>query len=103
MARRTKRADGLMQKKFYIKIKGVNKQFVVYGHTEKELSEKEQAKREEIKKGIDRQENPSVCEYYDRWSAGRRETVSEATIRTQEKIFCIMKDIKISNLANIPF
>lgn len=103
MARRTKRADGLMQKKFYIKVKGVNKQFVVYGHTEKELSEKEQAKRDEIKKGIDRQENPSVSEYYDRWSAGRRETVSEATLRTQEQFFGVMKNIKIDNLANIPF
>lgn len=103
MARRTKRADGLMQKSFRIKIKGINKQFVVYGHTEKELSEKEQAKREEIERGIDKQENPTLSEYYDRWLKGRKETVSEATLRTQEKIFNIIKNEKIEELSNICF
>lgn len=103
MARRTKRADGLMQKSFRVKVKGVNKQFVVYGHTEKELSEKEAAKRAEILKGVEKQENPSVSEYYDKWVNARRETVSEATIRTQDKFFGVIKSIEIADLSNISF
>ena len=103
MARRTKRADGLLQKSFRVKVKGVNKQFVVYGHTEKELTEKEKRKREEIENGIEKQDNPSVSEYYDRWVEGRRETVSEATIRAQNKFFGVMKKIKMGELSNIAF
>lgn len=103
MARRTKRADGLMQKSFRVKVKGVSKQFVVYGHNEKELSEKEQAKRNEIEKGLEKQENPSVSQYYDRWVKGRAKTVSEATLRTQGKYFGVIKAVKIAELANICF
>lgn len=103
MARRKKRADGLMQKSFRVKVKGVSKQYTVYGRSEKELSEKEQAKREMLERGIEKQDNPSVSEYYEGWVKGRRETVSEATIRTQDKFFGVIKDIKIADLSNIRF
>ena len=103
MARRTKRADGLMQKSFRVKIKGVTKQFIVYGHSEKELTEKEQAKREEIMNGVSIQDNPSVSNYYLRWVDGRRGTVSEATLRGQDKYFGIIKNITIPNLSDIRF
>ena len=48
MTQRKVRADGLLQKSFRIKIAGVSKQFVVYGHSEEELLEKEQQKRKDI-------------------------------------------------------
>lgn len=103
MARRTKRADGLMQKSFRVKIKGVSKQFVVYGHNEKELSEKEQAKREEIEQGVLKQENPTLSDYYLRWIDGRRGTITEATLRGQDKFFGVIKKIEIPQLLNIRF
>lgn len=103
MSRRTKRADGLLQKTFRVEINGVKKQYVVYGHTEQELSEKEQRKREEIAKGIEKRENPTVSEYYETWLKGRRATVSEATIRTQGKFFGVMSKIKLSDASNMAF
>ena len=103
MARRTKRADGLMQKKIRINIKGVSKQFVVYGHNEKELTEKEQAKREEIEQGLLKHDNPTIKDYYSRWVDGRRGTVTEATLRMNDKFFGIIGKITIPELSNIRF
>ena len=103
MARRKKRADGLLQKSFRIKIKGVSKQFVVYGHNERELSEKEKAKREEIESGIRIQNDPTVEEYYRRWVRGRKETVSSNTLRSQDQLFGVVIKIKMADLSNIYF
>ena len=103
MSRRTKRADGLLQKTFRVEVNGVKKQFAVYGHTEQELSEKEQKKRLEIAKGIEKRENPTVSEYYETWLKGRRATVSEATIRTQGKFFGVVSKIKLSDASNMAF
>ena len=103
MARRKKRDDGLMQKKFCVKIKGVTKQFVVYGHTEAELTEKENTKREQVLKGIEKADNPTVSEYYDRWMQGRRETISEATLRIQDKFFSVMRKIEMKDLSGMRF
>ena len=94
MGRRTKRTDGLLQKSFRIN----GKKYIVYGHSEDELSEKAVAKKEAVKKGIEKHDNPTVNEYYSRWLVGRKETVSEATIRTQDKFFGIMKAVKIDAL-----
>ena len=66
---------------------------------EQELFEKEQVKREEIKKGLEKQENPSVSDYYERWVKGRKETISEATLRTQDKFFGVMKKVKMADLS----
>ena len=103
MARRKKRADGLLQKAFRVKIKGTSKLFVVYGHNEKELSLKEQAKREEIENGISKQENPTVEEYYARFAHSRIGSVSENTLRSQDQIFSVVKKIKMSELSNVSF
>lgn len=103
MARRSKRADGLLQKSFRVMIKGVSKQFVVYGHSEKELSEKEQAKRTEIEQGILKLDNPTITDYYLRWIEGRRGTVTEATLRMNDKFFGIIRKITIPELSNICF
>lgn len=103
MAKRAKRKNGLLQKSFRVQVKGVSKQFVVYGRTEAELTKKEMAKREEIEKGIDKIENPTVTEYYERWVKGRVGTISEATLRTQGKMFGIASNIKITALFNTCF
>ncbi len=103
MARRSKRADGLLQKKFRVNIKGVSKQFIVYGHNEKELTEKEQAKRTEIEQGVLKQDNPTITDYYYRWVDGRRGTVTEATLRMNDKFFGIIRKITLPDLSNIRF
>ena len=103
MARRKKRADGLMQKSFRVNIKGVSKQVIVYGHSEKELSEKEQAKREKIEQGILKQDNPTISDYYARWIDGRRGTVTDATIRMNDKFFGIVSKITLSDYSDIRF
>ena len=103
MARRKKRADGRLQKSFRVEIKGVKKQYFVYGHTEKELLENEIAKRQEIEQKIETHCNPTISEYYDKWMEDRRGTVSEATLRCQDKVFGIIKNIKLEPLDNILF
>jgi len=103
MSRRKKRQDGLFQKTFRVTICGVRKQFCVYGHTEKELSEKERAKRAEIESGILKQYNPTVTAFFDRWYERRIGTVTEATLRMNNKFFGILKKITIPNLSNICF
>ena len=81
-----KRADGRMQKAFTVN----GKKCVVYGHSTKELFEEELAKREEIEKGLEKRNNPTVSECYERWTEARRGTVSDATLRAQgENVSCI--------------
>ncbi|MBQ8940676.1 MAG: site-specific integrase [Firmicutes bacterium] len=89
-----KRTDGYLKRSFTIE----GKRYYVYGKNQKELLEKEVAKRVEVETGIERHDNPTVTEYYDRWSYDRAGTVSEATIRTQAKIFNIVKDVRIPDL-----
>lgn len=96
MGRRSKRADGLLQKSFRVKVRGVTKQYVVYGHKEEELTEKETAKRAEIEKGLERLNNPTLTEYYETWVNGRRGTVKESTLRVQDRYFHMMAQIRIS-------
>ena len=91
-----KRADGRMQKAFTVN----GKKYFVYGHSTKELFEKEMAKREEIEKGFEKRTNPTVKEYYERWTEGRRGTVSEATLRAQGKMFHAFERIQIPSANN---
>ena len=103
MPRRTKRSDGLLQKSFRVKIKGISKKFIVYGHSEKELSEKEHLKRKEISRKLYLVDDPTVEEYYERWLKGRWGTVSESTIRGQDKSFQAIKRVKNSHFSNLRF
>ncbi len=93
MAKRNKRTDGLMQKGFRVN----GKLYMVYGHTERELFDKMQEKIAEIEAGFEKRNNPTVKEYYERWTKARQGVVSEATLRTQQKIFNIISDIGIDN------
>lgn len=93
MAKRNKRTDGLMQKGFRVN----GKLYMVYGHTERELFDKMQEKIAEIEAGFEKRNNPTVSEFYERWTKARQGVVSEATLRTQQKIFNIISDIDIDN------
>ena len=90
-----KRADGRLQKKLTIK----GKQYIVYGKTVAELFEAEKAKREAIEKGFERRENPTLSEYYERWSKARRGCVKETTLRSQDKIFGVVSKIYLQSTA----
>ena len=91
MAKRSKRTDGLLQKKFRVN----GKQYLVYGHNERELFDKEKAKREEIESGYQKRNDPTVSEYYERWTDARRGTVKECTLRAQDKMYRIIKAVYI--------
>lgn len=89
--KKARRADGLMQKGFRVD----GKQYVVYGHNEKELFEKEKAKRDQIAQGMQRRNNPTLIEYYQTWSDLRRTIVKETTIKTQLHIFKTVSSVYI--------
>lgn len=88
-----KRKDGYIKKTFTVN----GKQFTVYGHTAAELFDKEKQKREEIEKGITKRRKPTVSEYYERWTKARQNVVTPATLRTQDKIFNIIKAVRIES------
>lgn len=102
-----KRADGRLQRSFSVN----GKRYFVYGHSKAELYEKEKLKREQLEKGIEKREDPTIKVYFDRWINRRRGQVSEATIRTQTKIFetcamiyiesasCVFGDMKIKKIS----
>lgn len=95
MARRAARKDGLLQKKIRITVRGESKQFVVYGHSEAELTKKENAKREQIEREAESRNNPTVSEYYAGWKETRRGSVRESTLRGQIKMFNAIADVYI--------
>lgn len=86
-----KRKDGLMQKGFRIE----GKLYIVYGRTQKELFEAEQAKRAQIESGTERRKNPTFSQYYERWTEARRGIVKESTMRIQGKIYNVISKIGI--------
>lgn len=91
MARLKKRADGYLRRTFTER----GKRYYIYGRTAKELNEKEAAKREELRNRIRRREDPTVAEYYDRWSERRIGVIRESTHRGQQKMFNAMSAVKI--------
>jgi integrase len=90
----SKRKDGRFTKSFTFQ----GKRYFVYAANNEDLFEAERKKREELEKGVDRRNNPSFYEYYERWSEDRRGQVTEATLRTQEKTINVIKEIKIMPL-----
>lgn len=79
MARQKKRADGRLQKAFTIN----GKRYFIYGRTPEELFRKEQEKRRDLKKGIERRINPTISEYAQEWQERRRDSVKASSIRSQ--------------------
>ncbi len=86
-----KRADGRLQKKFTVN----GKQYFVYGRNTQELFKAEQAKREAIERGYERRNNPTLSEYYEKWSKARHGCVKETTLRSQDKIYGVASKIYI--------
>lgn len=91
-----KRADGLLQRSFMFN----GKRIFVYGHNNEELSLKEHAKREELEKGLQARVNPTISEYFDKWSDRRRGTVSEATMRRNKHMFESASAVQIKGIGN---
>ena len=85
------RKDGRLRKSFSFN----GKRYYVYGKDYEELFKAEQLKRDELKKGIELRVNPTFYEYFESWNDARQGQVSGATIRTQEKLINIVKEIRI--------
>lgn len=88
-----KRADGLMQKTFTYQ----GKRYWVYGKDAAELFEKEKQKREDLEKGFESRNNPTMNQYYEQWTEGRRDTIKESTLRGQIKEYGVMSKIFIKS------
>ena len=88
-----KRKDGRLQRKF--KIDG--KTYYVYGKTAAELNEKQMKKTAEIKSRARRRHNPTLDEFYERWTAGRV-NVKPTTINTQKHHYKAVADIIIDGM-----
>lgn len=79
MARQKKRPDGRLCRTFRYE----GKKYFVYGHTAQELRDNEKQRREELEKGKIDRKNPTLYDYYDRFTENRRGKVKESTIRSQ--------------------
>ena len=88
---RKKRADGRLQRSFTFD----GKRYYVYGRTNKELNDKEAAKREQLINGAEERSNPTLDNYYDHFTEARRVSVKESTIRTQAYQYQAAADVKI--------
>ena len=78
------------------------KRYYVYGNTPKELAEKEVQKRQEIALKIDKRKNPTLNQYYERWSSARKNEIKISTWRGQTQEYKIMSNVKMPEL-NILF
>ena len=76
------------------------KRHYVYGHTKKEAAEKERLRREELLQGKERRENPTLSQYYERWTDLRRDSVRGATLHAQAFHFkaCAQVHIKSTGM-----
>lgn len=83
MARRKKseanRADGRVNLSFRFN----GKVYTVTGKSKEDAVLKKQARIEALKIGAESRENPTVNEYYERFTENRRNKVQESTIRSQ--------------------
>ena len=79
----SERPNGTLVYQFSIE----GKRYSVYGRTQKECREKEQAKRDQIKEKIyQKGKGLKVEDYLDRWIESREQIVASATIRTYKKL-----------------
>lgn len=75
MAKLKKRPDGYYRKTFTFQ----GRQYTCYARSTRLLDEKVQEKKEQLKKGLLINTNPSLDEYFEVWYAGRDGTVKEST------------------------
>lgn len=74
------------------------RRYYVYGHTKKEALEKERQKLEELNAGKTRRENPTVAQYYERWTELRRGSVRGATLHAQYFHFKTCSEVYIPSV-----
>lgn len=81
------RKDGLLRKDFIID----GKRYYVYGHTTKELQEKEFKKRKKIESAIETRYNPTVQEYFEKRIEQRKDSISNNTymgLTSSKNVLC---------------
>lgn len=88
-----KRQDGLYQKKFRCN----GKQYIVYGHSTKELSKKEREKRAELDNKMDTRNNPTLDQYHKAWEEELSKTVKASTIKSHSFRYKACASIKIKS------
>ena len=84
------REDGRLEKRFTIE----GKRYSVCGHSNKELLEKEQALRDQIKAGTyTENRNITLDQYFNEWIAAREKSVKENTINNYKNWYKRIKPI----------
>lgn len=89
MGRQKKRADGRIQKSFRIN----GKRYYAYGSTAAEAEAAAFNKRKEIEAGKDEHDNPTLEQYYERWTNTRRGSIKESTLHSQASQFKVCADV----------
>ena len=84
-----KRADGRLRTSFMYD----NKRIYVYAYSKAELKQKEIQKRQELEAGKQAHDNPTMDEFYERFTDQRRASVKESTIRTQRTLYNLCKNV----------
>lgn len=80
----SKRSDGRLVRRFTVN----TKRYYVYGHSTKELDEKEQEKRKAIEAGLRvTGKNVTVDRYFSDWIEAKVGSVGEATIRADRSMY----------------
>ncbi len=98
MAKAKKRSDGRLRTSFLHD----GKRVYVYGRTKQELAENEIKKRQQLAEGKEHHDNPTMNEYYERFTDQRRASIKEATLRSQRNLYNLCKNVVIPGV-NIPF
>ena len=89
-----KRKDGRYSRKFYFN----GKPYFAYGHSKKELDQKEHRKSIELETGKKDHDDPTVDAFYEAFTDARRGTISPNTIRGQKGEYKVMAAIIIPRL-----
>ena len=80
----TKRKNGLFEKRFTVD----GKRYSVYGHTTKELAEKEQKKRKEIEQNLNQSlQGITLNKYFERFLNQKRGYVKSTTIYKYQRVY----------------
>lgn len=89
-----KRADGRLRRVFTFN----GKKYYVYGYSSQELEDNYLKKKSELEAGKDQHDNPTLNQYYEIWTNGRKGTVKESTLRCQHHQYNTCSKILISSL-----
>ena len=85
--KRSKRSDGRYSKSFTVN----GQRYFVYGYTVQELEEKERKKRQELEKRQVQRVDPTLNQYYERFTENRKQKVKSGTIIVERSEFKKMR------------